>query len=280
MNIKGWRGIIVIRVIEGKHIRNKYNDQSKETDMIIIKTKEEILKMKAAGEILAACHRELKKIITSGITTMEINQFAETFMKNHGATPEQKGYHGYPYATCTSVNDVICHGFPNNTVLADGDIITVDMVVNYNGWLADSAWSYGVGNVSETSQKLLDTTKEALYKGIEKAVVGNKIGDIANAIQVYSEAQGFSVVRDFIGHGIGQKMHEEPQVPHYGPANRGTRLKPGMVITIEPMLNTGTYHAKIDSDGWTARTVDGGLSAQYEHTLAITEDGPLILTEQ
>ncbi|NIK78878.1 methionyl aminopeptidase [Paenibacillus castaneae] len=249
--------------------------------MIIIKTKEEIMRMKKAGEILAACHRELAQLIKPGMTTMEIDQFAEKFMRAQGAIPEQIGYNGYPYATCTSVNDVICHGFPNKTaVLVDGDIITVDMVVNYEGWLADSAWSYPVGNVSEQSQKLLDVTKESLYKGIEQAVVGNKIGDISHAIQVFAEAQGFSVVRDFIGHGIGQKMHEEPQVPHYGPPNRGTRLKPGMVITIEPMLNTGTYHAKIDSDGWTARTVDGGLSAQYEHTLAITEEGPIILTAQ
>ncbi|OMF36710.1 type I methionyl aminopeptidase [Paenibacillus sp. FSL H8-0548] len=248
--------------------------------MIVIKTAEEILKMKKAGEILAACHRELRNFICPGITTMEIDQFAEAFMNKNGVIAEQKGYSGYPYATCTSVNDVICHGFPGQTLLVEGDIITVDMVVNLDGWLADSAWSYAVGEVSEQSQKLLDVTKESLYKGIEQAVVGNRIGDISHAIQVYAEAQGFSVVRDFIGHGIGQKMHEEPQVPHYGPPNRGTRLKAGMVLTIEPMLNTGKYHSKIDSDGWTARTVDGGLSAQYEHTLAITEDGPIILTEQ
>jgi len=249
--------------------------------MIVIKTKDEIMKMKKAGDILAACHRELRSIIRPGITTMEIDAFAEKFIREHGATPEQKGYSGYPFATCTSVNDVICHGFPNKEhMLNEGDIITVDMVVNLDGWLADSAWSYAVGQVSEQSQKLLNVTKESMYKGIEKAVVGNRIGDISNAIQVYAEAQGFSVVRDFIGHGIGSKMHEEPQVPHYGPAGRGTRLKEGMVLTIEPMLNTGKYHAKIDADGWTARTVDGGRSAQYEHTLAITADGPLILTEQ
>lgn len=247
--------------------------------MIIIKTREEIMKMKMAGEILAACHRELEAFIKPGIATMDIDKYVENFMKENGVTAEQKGYHGYPYATCTSVNDVICHGFPSDMVLADGDIITVDMVVNLDGWLADSAWSYSVGNISEQSQKLLDVTKESLFKGIEQAVVGNRIGDISHAIQVYAEAQGFSVVRDFIGHGIGQKMHEEPQVPHYGPPNRGTRLKEGMVLTIEPMLNTGTYRTKIDADGWTARTFDGGLSAQYEHTLAILEEGPLILTQ-
>ncbi|MEK3785120.1 MULTISPECIES: type I methionyl aminopeptidase [Paenibacillus] len=248
--------------------------------MIILKTKEQIEHMKKAGEILAACHREIAKLIRPGISTMEIDAFAEAFMRKNGATPEQKGYNGYPYATCGSVNDVICHGFPNKTPLQDGDIVTIDMVVNLNGWLADSAWSYAVGNVSEQAGKLLDVTKESLYKGIEQAVIGNRIGDISNAIQVFAEAEGVSVVRDFIGHGIGEKMHEEPQVPHYGPPHRGTRLKEGMVITIEPMLNTGTYRCKIDQDGWTARTLDGGLSAQYEHTIAITADGPVILTEQ
>ncbi|MDP4096008.1 type I methionyl aminopeptidase [Paenibacillus sp. P96] len=248
--------------------------------MIILKTKEQIEHMKKAGEILAACHREIAKMIRPGITTLEIDAFAEAFMKKNGATPEQKGYNGYPYATCGSVNDVICHGFPNNTPLKEGDIATIDMVVNLNGWLADSAWSYAVGQVSEQSQKLLDVTKECLYKGVEQAVVGNRVGDISHAIQVYAEAQGFSVVRDFIAHGIGQSMHEEPHYPHYGPPHRGTRLKEGMVITIEPMLNTGTYRCKIDEDGWTARTQDGGLSAQYEHTLAITAEGPILLTEQ
>ncbi|MDR0271376.1 type I methionyl aminopeptidase [Paenibacillus sp.] len=248
--------------------------------MITIKTKSQIALMKEAGAILAACHREIKKLIEPGITTIEVDRFAEKFIRKAGATPEQKGYNGFPYATCTSVNDVICHGFPGKYVLKDGDIITVDMVVNLNGWLADSAWSYTVGNVSEQAQRLLDVTKESMYKGIEKAVIGNRIGDISHAIQVFAEAEGFSVVREFIGHGIGKDMHEEPQVPHYGPPNVGPRLKEGMVITIEPMLNTGTFRSKMDSDGWTARTMDGGLSAQYEHTLAITADGPEILTAQ
>nr|WP_145405659.1 type I methionyl aminopeptidase [Paenibacillus xylanexedens] len=248
--------------------------------MIIIKTNEQIEHMRKAGEILAACHREIAKMIRPGITTQEIDQFAEAFMKKHGATPEQKGYNGYPYATCASVNDVICHGFPGKYVLKDGDIVTIDMVVNLNGWLADSAWSYAVGNVSPEAQHLLDVTKNALYKGIELAVVGNRIGDISNAIQVYAEGEGLSVVREFIGHGIGEKMHEEPQVPHYGPPHRGPRLKEGMVITIEPMLNIGTFRSKLDSDGWTARTLDGSLSAQYEHTIAITAEGPVILTAQ
>ncbi|SFI89824.1 methionyl aminopeptidase [Paenibacillus sp. UNC496MF] len=248
--------------------------------MIILKTKDEIEHMRKAGEILAACHREIRTMVKPGVTTQEIDQFVEKFLKQHGATPEQKGYKGYAFATCASVNDVICHGFPSAAPLKDGDIVTIDMVVNLNGWLADSAWSYPVGSVSEQAAKLLEVTEASMYKGIEQAVVGNRMGDVSNAIQQYAEAQGFSVVRDFIGHGIGQDMHEEPQVPHYGPPGRGIRLKAGMVMTIEPMLNTGAWQSKIDADGWTARTIDGGLSAQYEHTIAITEDGPIILTKQ
>jgi methionyl aminopeptidase len=248
--------------------------------LITLKTKEEIALMKKAGEILASCHKEIAKIIKPGITTMEIDQFVEKYLQRHGATPEQKGYHGYPYATCASVNDVICHGFPNKNPLKEGDIVTIDMVVNLNGWLADSAWSYPVGKVSEEAQRLLKVTKECLYRGIEKAVIGNRIGDISHAIQSYAESEDFSVVRDFVGHAIGKDMHEDPQVPHFGPAGKGPRLKEGMVITIEPMINTGKFHSKVDPDGWTARTVDKSLSAQYEHTIAITSEGPVILTEQ
>ncbi len=248
--------------------------------LITLKTKEQIAKMKAAGKILAECHRQIAGKIRPGVTTMEIDRFVEDFLASRGAIPEQKGYHGYPYATCASVNDVICHGFPKDEPLNDGDIVTIDMVVNLDGWLADSAWSYAVGQVSEEARRLLDVTKRSLYLGIEQAVVGNRIGDISHAIQTYAESNGYSVVRQFIGHAIGQEMHEEPQVPHYGPPHRGPRLKEGMVITIEPMLNIGTFACKIDPDGWTARTADGSLSAQYEHTIAITADGPLILTEQ
>jgi len=248
--------------------------------LIHLKTPEQIEKMKKAGEILADCHKEIRKLIKPGITTEEIDIFAENFMLQRGATPEQKGYHGYPFATCASVNDVICHGFPSKTPLKDGDIVTIDMVVNLDGWLADFAWSYPVGNVSENAKNLLKTTEEALYIGIEQAVIGNRVGDISHAIQTYAEAKGYGVVRDFVGHAIGREMHELPQVPHYGPPHVGTQLKEGMVITIEPMLNIGMYHAKVDLDGWTARTVDGSLSAQYEHTLAITKNGPFILTKQ
>lgn len=247
--------------------------------MIILKSPEQIGKMRAAGRLLASCHKEIEKMLRPGLSTWEIDQFVERYLADHGATPEQKGFHGYPYATCASVNDVICHGFPKTEPLKDGDIVTIDMVVNLDGWLADSAWSYGVGTLSEEASRLLLTTKEAMFKGIEKAVAGNRIGDIGHAIQSYAESLGYAVVRDFIGHGIGSEMHEAPEVPHYGPAGKGPRLKEGMVFTVEPMLNTGTFRTKVDADGWTARTADGSLSAQYEHTVAITKDGTEILTQ-
>ncbi|MDX9916450.1 MAG: type I methionyl aminopeptidase [Gudongella sp.] len=248
--------------------------------MIVIKTMDEIEKMKKAGEILADVHKEIAKMIKPGISTMEIDQFVERYLAERGAFPEQKGYQGYPYATCASINDEICHGFPREDLLKEGDILAIDMVVNYDGWLADSAWSYAVGEVSEEAKMLLETTKKSMYLGIEQAVVGNRLGDIGHAIQSYVESKGYSVVKDFVGHGIGRKMHEDPQVPHYGKPGRGVRLVEGMVITIEPMINAGRYEMKLDGNKWTARTVDGSLSAQYEHTIAITSDGPLILTDQ
>lgn len=248
--------------------------------MIELKSMAEIAKMRQAGEILAECHREIARRIAPGITTWEINDWVEAILKKRGATPEQKGYHGYQYATCASINDVICHGFPKREPLKNGDIVTIDMVVNLNGWLADSAWSYAVGTVTPEAADLLAVTKESLYRGIAAAVPGNRLGDVGHAIQTFAEGRGYSVVRQFIGHGIGQEMHEEPEVPHFGTPGRGIRLKEGMVITIEPMLNAGHWEAYVEEDGWTARTVDGSLSAQYEHTIAITKDGPIILTEQ
>lgn len=248
--------------------------------MIIIKTKDEILKMKEAGKILANVHKEIAQMVKPGITTMDIDEFVEAYLKKHNASPEQKGYHGYPYATCASINDEICHGFPRKDPLKSGDLVTIDMVVNLDGYLADSAWSYGVGEMSDQAQDLLDATKESLYLGIEQAVIGNRIGDISHAIQSYVEPKGYSVVRDFVGHGIGKSMHEDPQVPHYGSPGRGPRLTEGMVLTIEPMINLGTFRMKVDDNQWTARTIDGKLSAQYEHTIAITKDGPMILTDQ
>ncbi|TCW41051.1 methionyl aminopeptidase [Laceyella sacchari] len=244
------------------------------------KSSEGIRHMRTAGRILAACHREIRKRIRPGVSTWDIDQWVESYLKRYGATPEQKGYMGYPYATCASINDEVCHGFPHKTPLSEGDIVTIDMVVNYNGWLADSAWTYPVGTISEAAQRLLEVTKESLYRGIAQAQVGNRVGDISHAIQTFAESKGYGVVRPFIGHGIGQRIHEEPEVPHYGPPHQGPLLKEGMVITIEPMLTLGNHHVTIAADGWTAKTVDGSLAAQYEHTIAITKDGPEILTDQ
>ncbi|MGY0694904.1 type I methionyl aminopeptidase [Virgibacillus sp. FSP13] len=248
--------------------------------MITRKSKREVEMMQKAGDLLIECHKEIAKLVKPGITTMEIDAFVEKFLADNGATPEQKGFEGYPYAICASVNDEICHGFPRDEKLVEGDIVTVDIVVNLNGGLADSAWTFPVGNIDKVGQKLLDVTKTALYKGIEQAQVGSRIGDIGHAIQTYAEGEGFSVVRDFTGHGIGPTLHEDPHIPHFGLPNKGVRLKEGMVITIEPMINEGDWHSKMDDNGWTARTVDGGRSAQYEHTIVITKDGPLITTEQ
>ncbi|MDM8146941.1 methionyl aminopeptidase [Priestia megaterium] len=246
--------------------------------MITLKSEREINLMHEAGKLLASCHKEIAKMIKPGVTTMQIDKFVEEYLAKHGATPEQKGYKGYQYATCASLNDEICHGFPTTKPLKDGDIVTIDMVVNLNGGLADSAWTHTVGDISDEAQRLVNVTYEALLKGIEQAQPGNRTGDIGHAIQSYVEGEKFSVVRDFTGHGIGNTMHEAPTILHYGKAGKGTRLKEGMVITIEPMVNAGTWHSKMDKNGWTARTTDGKLSAQFEHTLAITKNGPLILT--
>ena len=248
--------------------------------MIVLKSEREMEKMKEAGRILASCHKELRTIIKPGITTWEIDEFVEKFLKKHGATPQQKGYRDYKYATCASINDEVCHGFPRKDPLKKGDIVTVDMVVNLKGALADSAWSYEVGEVSQEAKQLLEVTKEALYRGIAASIPGNRIGDIGHAIQTYVEAEGFSVVKEFIGHGIGADIHEKPDIPHYGLPGKGPRIKEGMVFTIEPMVNRGAWETKMDDNGWTARTIDGELSAQYEHTVAVTKNGPVILTEQ
>lgn len=246
--------------------------------MIQMKTKEEIERMRKAGKLLAACHRKLKNRLKAGITTLELDQFVDRFLYDHGATAEQKGYLGYPFATCAAVNDVACHGFPNQEPLQEGDIVTIDFVVNLDGWLADSAWSYAVGEVDHLSKQLLRHTERALYAGIEKAMPGERIGAISHAVQSYAEKNGLSVIDLFTGHGIGRQIHEEPEVPHIGSPDDGPRLQAGMVITIEPILTYGRPEIYIDDDGWTARTVDRSRTAQYEHTIAITEHGPYILT--
>lgn len=249
--------------------------------MIYLKTEEEIRGMAKAGEILCKTHLAIKRIIKPGLSTLQINDFAEAFMRYKGASPEQKGYEGFPFALCTSLNDEICHGFPReDVIIKEGDILSIDNVVNYEGYLADSCWSYGIGKLSEEDQKLMDVTEKSLYLGIEQATAGKRLGDIGAAIQTYVEANGFSVVRDFVGHGIGKEMHEEPQVLHYGIAGRGKRLLENMVITIEPMVNVGAYQMRLDDNGWVARTADGSKSCQFEHTLVVREGKAQILTNQ
>lgn len=246
--------------------------------MNMIKTRREIDLMRESGKLLASCHQEIAKMLRPGITTLEIDTFVETYLAKYGATPEQKGYNDYPYAICASVNDEMCHGFPTDKALNEGDIVTIDMVINSNGALADSAWSYKIGDISYEAENLLLVTENALYKGIEQAIAGNHVGDIGYVIESYVASEGFSVARDFTGHGIGKEIHEEPVIFHFGKRGQGPVLQEGMVITIEPIVNVGMRYAKVDVNGWTARTMDGKLSAQYEHTIAITKDGPIILT--
>ncbi|UUZ91287.1 type I methionyl aminopeptidase [Paenibacillus sp. P25] len=247
--------------------------------MIILKTPEEIELMRKAGQILAACHKEIEAMIRPGVTTMEINDFAESFIHKHGAEQVTKGYKGFPAATCASVNDVIAHGFPDRNPLQEGDIVKMDIVCRYQGWHADSCRTYAVGKISPEAERLVRITKECLDMAIPKAVAGNRLGDVMHVIQKHAEGAGFSVVRDLVGHGIGRSMHEDPNFVHAGKPGKGILLKEGMVITIEPMINAGKFDMFIDFDGWTARTMDGDLSAQFEHTVAITKDGPLVLTE-
>lgn len=248
--------------------------------MITIKTEKEIQGMKEAGGVLSKTHLAIRSILRPGLTTLEVNDFAEAFMRYKDAIPAQLGFEGFPYALCTSVNDEICHGFPNKRPLEEGDILSIDNVVKYKGYLADSCWSYGVGDLAPEDQKLMEVTEKALYKGVDAARVGNRIVDIGRAIQPYVEGEGFSVVREFVGHGIGKEMHEDPMVPHFAASIPGPRLRKNMVLTVEPMINAGGYDLTVDPNQWTARTKDGKKSCQFEHTLAVREDGPEILTYQ
>ncbi|WP_339275908.1 type I methionyl aminopeptidase [Paenibacillus sp. FSL W8-0426] len=245
----------------------------------ILKTKEEIGYMQEAGRILRSCHEQIERWLASRITTLEINERVEAFLAKQGATPEQKGYKGYPYAICASVNDVVCHGFPDERELADGDVITIDMVVNKDGWLADSAWTYAVGEPGRVLRKLMKRTERALHRAIAQAVPGKTLGDIGNAIERVARLHRYGIVKPLIGHGIGQYIHEPPNVLPYGKRRTGMMLTEGMVITIEPIFTKGSSGAVIwDDDGWTVRTADGSVGVQYEHTVAITADGPLVLT--
>ena len=247
--------------------------------MISIKSKREIELMREAGRIVALAHQAIKPMIKPGVSTLEIDSVVENVIRKHNAIPSFKGYGGFPGSACTSINDEVVHGIPSKTrVLKEGDIIKIDIGAQYKGYHGDSAWTYPVGKVSDSTQKLLDVTEHSLYEGLKKARSGLRLSDISHAIQTYAEEHGFSVVREFVGHGIGKNLHEDPQIPNYGLPNRGPILKAGMTLAIEPMVNAGRKEVKVLEDQWTAVTVDESLSAHYEHTVLITEEDCILLT--
>ncbi len=247
--------------------------------MIILKSKREIEIMRRAGQIVGETHAFLKDKIVPGITTGELDRIAEEFIRSQGAIPGFKDYRGYPATICASVNEQVVHGIPGERVLNEGDIIAIDIGSIVDGYYGDGAKTYPVGKISDEDQRLIDVTRESFYKGIEFAVIGNRLSDISHAIQTYVEENGFYVVTDFVGHGIGKNMHEDPPIPNFGPPGKGPRLQEGMVLAIEPMVNAGTRRVQSLSDGWTVVTFDGKNSAHYEHTIAITEDGVELLTK-
>ncbi|WP_032120418.1 type I methionyl aminopeptidase [Clostridium amazonitimonense] len=246
--------------------------------MVIIKNSQQIEYMRQAGKVVGETLLKLEEVIKPGITTAEIDRIAEEFITKQGAKPSFKGYGGFPASICASINEEVVHGIPGNRVLNEGDIISVDCGAVLNGYQGDAARTIPVGKVSEEAMKLIEVTKESFFKGVEKAIVGNKLTDISHAVQQYAEAAGFSIVRDYVGHGIGRDMHEDPEVPNFGRPGRGPKLVSGMVLAIEPMINIGDFKVVTKPDGWTVVTVDGSLSAHYENTVAILTDGPEILT--
>lgn len=247
--------------------------------MIIIKSQDEIEKIARACKIVAEVLRDLRYFVEPGITTKDIEIFVDKTLAEKNAIAAFRGYRNYPSSVCTSVNDQVVHGIPSNLRLREGDILSIDLGVYLEGFYGDGAITLPVGKISPSAERLLRVTEDALYIGIEKARPGNRVSDISSAIQRYVESHGYSVVRSFVGHGIGRSLHEEPQVPNYGSPGQGPRLREGMTLAIEPMVNEGTYDIKILDDGWTAVTADGKLSAHYEHTVAITENGARILTK-
>jgi len=246
--------------------------------MVILKSLEEIRKLRANNLMVAGILEELKEIIRPGVTTLELDRYCEELTLQKGAKPAFKGYKGYPFSLCTSVNEEVVHGMPSERKLREGDIVSLDFGIYHQGLYGDAAVTVPVGEVSDEAGRLMQVTEEALYRAIEQARAGNRLGDISAAIQNHAEAAGYSVVRDLVGHGIGRSLHEDPQVPNYGREGRGIELRPGIVLAIEPMVNAGTYAVKVLPDGWTVVTADGKLSAHFEHSVAITEDGPFILS--
>lgn len=248
--------------------------------MIILKSDREIEYLREAGQLVAKTLAEMEKAVKPGITTRELDEIAEKFIRDAGGEPAFKGYHGFPATLCTSVNEQVVHGIPGLRKLENGDIISIDCGAIVNGYFGDSAITLPVGEIEGEAQRLLEVTEQALMIGIEQARCGNRLSDISHAIQNHVESNGFSVVRDYVGHGIGKNMHEEPQIPNYGSPGRGPRLQKGMVLAIEPMVNTGTWEVQTLLDNWTVVTQDAKWSAHFEHTVAITDEGPDILTKR
>ena len=247
--------------------------------MIVLKTARELALMEEACRISAGALKAAGEAVKPGVTTEEIDRIAEAYIRSHGAEPNFKGYNGYPATACISINNEVIHGIPSKKrVINEGDIVSIDLGAKYEGYHGDNAATFAAGEISEEAKKLLEVSEQSLYRGIAAAIAGNRIGDISNAVQSFVEANGYSVVRDYVGHGIGTSLHEAPEVPNYGRAKHGIRLVPGMTLAIEPMVNEGTFGVDVLSDGWTVLTKDGSLSAHFEHTVAITADGPKILT--
>ncbi|WP_438449127.1 type I methionyl aminopeptidase [Gorillibacterium sp. sgz5001074] len=248
--------------------------------MIICKSEGELLLMREAGRIVAETHKLLAKAVKPGVTTRQLDQLAEDFIRSQGAVPSFKGYNGFSGSICASVNEELVHGIPGDRVLNEGDIISIDIGAQYKGYHGDSAWTYGVGEITAEAKKLLEVTERSLYEGLALIKPDVRLYTISNAIQRCVEGEGFSIVREYVGHGIGSQLHEEPQIPNYGAPDRGPRLKPGMVLAIEPMVNVGERFVRTLADNWTVVTVDGSLCAHFEHTVAVTADGYEILTLQ
>lgn len=247
--------------------------------MITIKSEREIELMRKAGMLVSEMHKYIKPFIKEGISTLELDKLCEEFILTHDAVPSCKGYEGFPCTLCTSVNEVVVHGIPNkNKILKNGDIITIDVVIGYKGYQGDAAWTYAVGEIDDDKKYLMEHTEKSLYEGLKMVKPGNRIGDISYAVQQYADSHNLGIVRELCGHGIGKDMHEEPEVPNYGIPNTGARLKPGMVICIEPMLTFGKREVWLLDDEWTVVTQDSKPAAHYEHTVLVTEDGYEVLT--
>ena len=248
--------------------------------MITLKTGRELSIMREAGKISSRALRLAGEAVEPGITTYELDCLIRKYIEEHGAKPSFLNYGGFPASSCISVNNVVIHGIPSKKcVLKQGDIVSIDVGAQFEGFHGDNAWTFACGDITKEAQALLDATRESLFEGIKVAKTGARIGDIASTVQKYAEARSYSVVRDFVGHGVGAKLHEDPSVPNFGTPGRGPRLLPGMTIAIEPMINAGTHRIRVLDDNWTTVTVDGKLSAHFEHTIAITPDGPIILTD-